>query len=84
MVFFKGDMSKMNKIRITLEIESRRGKRQGSKLEKLVDAFVQLWKTTLVSDLYSRHKTKILVTVSTLITLAYLIFCLLTFVLNHP
>jgi hypothetical protein len=74
----------MNKIRITLEIESSHRKKQGSKLGKLVDAFVKLWRATLASDLYSSHKTKILVTISVLITLAYFVFCLLTFVLNHP
>jgi len=78
----------MNKIKITLEIESKhKNERRVSKLEKLVNAFVRLWKATLASDLRRSAKTKLLclIVISvTLPTLIYLLFRILTLILNHP
>ena len=78
----------MNKIKITLEIESKRkNERRVSKLEKLVNAFVRLWKATLTSDLRHSAKTKLLrqiVVYSTVLVVTYLLFCILMLILNHP
>jgi len=78
----------MNKIKITLEIQSRRrNERRTSKSEKLVNAIVRLWKATLTSDLRPSAKFKLLrqiVVSGTLLVLAYLFARLLPLILNHP
>ena len=77
----------MNKIRITLEIESKhRNERRTSKLEKLIGAFVRLWKATLASDLHPSAIAKLLrlfVISSALLALAYLLSCILALVINR-
>jgi len=78
----------MNKIKITLEIQSgRKNERRMSKLEKLVNAFVRLWKAILASDLRPGAKIKLLrqvVVSSILLALAYLLVCILPLILNRP
>jgi hypothetical protein len=78
----------MKKVKITLEIESyRKNERRISKFDKLVNAFVQLWKATLTSSLRSSAKNKLLrqiVVSSTLIALSYLLVCILPILLNRP
>ena len=77
----------MKKIKITLEIETKYGNgRSVSKLEKLVNAFIRLWKVTLASNLCPKAKTELLrliVVFSTLLALTYLLFCILTLILNR-
>jgi len=77
----------MKKIKITLEIHSEdRNKRRTSKLEKLFNAFLRFWKAILVRDLSPRTKAKLLqliVISSTILALTYLLFRILTVILNH-
>ena len=77
----------MKKLKITLEIKSeQKNERRVSKLEKLVNAFVRFWKATLASDLRPSSKIKLLQQIfifSTLLALAYLVFCMLTLILNR-
>lgn len=78
----------MNKIRITLEIESRRGSnRKTSQTDKLINALTKFWNSILTSNLHPSAKVKILQTLifsSTLLILVYLLICLNPLILNRP
>jgi len=71
----------MDKTKITFEIESgNKKKRQISRFEKLIRAFIRL-----ASKLRPRDKAELLrliVVVSALVAQTYLLFCVLT--ANHP
>ena len=74
----------MNKIKITLEIESKhRNGRHVSILEKLVNAFIRFWKVTLASDLHPSAKAKLLRLIIVLIAVTYLLCRILPLILNH-
>jgi hypothetical protein len=78
----------MKKIKITLEIESKhKNERHVSKLEKLVGTVIRFWKITLASDLRPNAKIRLLCLIVISITLPssiYLLFRILTLILNHP
>ena len=74
----------MNKIKITLEIESKgRNVRHVSLLEKLVSAFIRFWKITLASNLRPEAKTKLLRLIVVLIAVTYILCRILPLILNH-
>ena len=73
----------MNKIKITLEIESGNKKEiHMSKFEKLIGAFMRL-----VRKLRPRDKaelSRLIIVVSALVAQSYLLVWLFTSILNHP
>jgi hypothetical protein len=75
-----GERLKMNKIKITLQIESKKEKRI-SKLEKLLKSFLLLWKVTLESNLRPNAKAGLLWLI--VIALTYLLCRILPLILNH-
>jgi len=71
----------MNKIKITLQIESKK-ERHVSQLEKLFNTFTQFWKVTLSSDLPANSKFKLLQLIVVLIALTYLLCRILPLILG--
>lgn len=75
----------MKRIKIKLEIDAEgRSRRRVSSFDKLINAFVRIWKATLASSLRRNSKTILLCLLIVVPTLFYFLFHILPFILYRP